>query len=102
MHILTSLDDYGTEAVLDETEGGKETARTLAHDDDTLARRHVGIIGGDILGGGWNFVDKNPYSKIHIYRIMAGIDTTFQYPDAIDGTGIYALLTSNKFLDRSH
>ena len=99
MNVLTSLDDNGTESVLDETEGGKETARTLAYDDDTLARRHVGIIGGDILGGGWNLVDKNPYSEIHIHWIMARIDTALEDSHAIDGAGVDAIFAGNIFLN---
>lgn len=99
MYILATLDDNGSQSVLDETEGGKESAGSLAHDDDTLGRRNIGIMSWKIFRSRRFFVNKNPDSEIDIHGIVARVDTAFEDSQALDSARVDTLFACYIFLN---
>ena len=93
MYILSTLYHYWTKSQLHQPEGGKQSARALAHYDNSPRRRHIWVGRGHIFDLRQLLIDKHPNRQVDINRIMACVYTLLQYPHTIYCTGVNALLT---------
>ena len=98
MDVFSALDDDGTYAELDETEGCKEASRTGSDDDGFGMAFDIGIVGVDVFTVGGFFADIGAYLEVDVYDALAGIYAALEYAHVVDGFCIESLVGVQKLL----
>ena len=98
-HVLATLQNNRAISKLYQTQGSKETARSLSYHNDSRTRTDIRIFCMDILIILRHLIDIGTYLQIHKNGTLAGINTAFQYPHLIQGSYIQPFFLSQITLD---
>ena len=98
-HILASLQHDRAITQLYQSQGGKETAGSLSHHNDTWATAHIGIFGVNILVVLRKLIDVSTHLQIDEDGTLACIDASLQHTHLVQSSDIQAFLLGEITLD---
>ena len=98
-HVLSTFQDDGAIAQFDESQGGKESARSLSHHDDSRLGAHIRVFRMHILIVLWIFVDVGTHLQIDEDGALAGVDAAFEHTHLVEGSHVESLLLGEVALD---
>ena len=98
-HVLSTFQDDRAIAQFDESQGGKESARSLSHHDDSRLGAYIGVFRMHILVVLRIFVDVGTHLQIDENGALAGVDAALQYAHLVQGSYIQPLLLGEIALD---
>ena len=98
-YVLATFHHNGAEAMLNQAQGCKQSARASTHDDDLRLAFHILVGGAHEFLVLRKFVDVEPYFQVHINGSLAGIDAPLQYTDGLDGACIETFVLTDEQLD---
>ena len=98
-HVLSSFHHDGTQSQLYQPQCGKQSSGTCTHHYYLGAVLYLTVFRADEFFVMRNFIDIETHFQVDINSTLAGINTSFQDTDGMDGAYVQSFFTSDKLFE---